>query len=324
MITLPGALQVQLRAALHHVPTATWSAAAQSLSQRYRAPRDGSPLIRTALDALAYAALVMPATYAQLYGAFAQITSHHAWQAESLLDIGSGPGTASWVAHQFCPTLQRITAVERDLHLLQVAQTLAHTADLPTTTYLQHDITTTPVWEPHDIVVIAHVLNELTPAQRRDVIASAWQATRQVLLIVEPGTSAFFPIIVAARQQLMQLGGHVVAPCTHQHGCPMPAGQWCHFGQKIARPDVQRAARGATLGWEEAKYTFVAMSRTATAQHGMRIMHDPIHAKGYIDVVGCDSSGIHTHRALKRDTPRYAVFRRTQWGSFIDSVKEEQ
>ena len=323
MITLPGVLQVQLRTALHQYPTATWSAAAQALSQRYRAPRDGSVLVRNALDALAYAALIMPATYAQLYGAFAQITPHHAWQATSLLDLGSGPGTASWVANHFCTTLQQITAVERDPHLQQVARMLASDV-LPPTTYVQCDITDGSIWPSHDIVVIGHVLNELTPTQRTDVIARAWHATRQLLIIVEPGAPAYFPIITTARQQLIGAAGYVVAPCTHQHACPMPQAQWCHFGQKIARPETQRTARGSELGWEEAKFTFVAMSRIPVAsQHGMRVMHDPIRTKGSIAVVGCDRNGIHTHRAMKRDTQRYAAFRRAQWGSFVDSVKED-
>lgn len=323
MITLPGELQVQLRTALHQYPTATWSAAAQALSQRYRAERDGTPLIRSKLDALAYAALIMPATYAQLYGACAQITPHHDWHATSLLDLGSGPGTASWVAQQFCPTLQHITAVERDPHLIDVARILATGSTLPPTTYVTGDITAQHPWPQHDIVVIGHVLNELSAAQRAHVVRQAWQATTQLLLIVEPGTPAFFPIIMNARQQLIEAGAHIVAPCTHHHACPMPSKQWCHFGQKIARPTAQRTARGGELGWEEAKFTYVACRRTPATHHGIRVMHDPTYAKAHIDVVGCESSGLHTYRALKRDTQRYAVFRRVQWGSFIDRAKEE-
>jgi len=322
MIALPGPLQVQLRTALHQYPTPTWSAAAQALSQRYRAPRDGTPLVRDALDALAYAAFIMPATYAQLYGACAQISTRSSWSGTSLLDLGSGPGTASWVIQHFCPSLQHITAIERDPHLQHVARTLAQDTTLPPTVYVQGDITSDTPWQPHDIVVIGHVLNELSASQRTSVIARAWQATRQLLVIVEPGAPAFFPIITGARQQLIQDGGHIVAPCTHHQHCPMPAGEWCHFGQKIARPDVQRTAKGAELGWEEAKYTFVACQRTPITHTGMRLMHDPMRAKGYIDVVGCDKTGIHTHRIQKRDTQRYAQMRRAHWGSFIDEAKD--
>ena len=323
MITLPGLLQVRLRAALHQHPSRDWRDAAQALSARYRGSRDGTPLIRTALDALAYSAMLMPATYAQIYGALSQTIQRAPLPCTSLLDIGSGPGTASWVAHQLWPQLQSITAVERDHHLQTIAQMLVTDSQLPPTTFLNQDITTCPDWQPHDIVVIAHVLNELSPAHQQAVIAKAWRATTQLLVIIEPGAADFAPVIQAARTQLIAAGGTVVAPCTHQGVCQLHDA-WCHFGQKVARPDFQRLARGAEMAWEEAKYSFVAMSRTPIAQHGIRIMHDPQRAKGYIDVVGCDYTGVHTHRIPKRDTLRYNALRHATWGNWIALTAKEE
>lgn len=323
MITLPGLLQVRLRAALHQHPSRDWRNAAQDLSARYRSNRDGSPLIRTAIDALAYSAMLMPATYAQIYGALSQTMQRTPLPLTSLLDIGSGPGTASWVVQQLLPGVQSITAVERDLHFQGIAQMLYADSQLPPTVFCNQDITTGPDWHPHDIVVIAHVLNELSPTQQQAVIAKAWRATTQLLLIIEPGAADFAPVIQAARSQLISTGGTVVAPCTHHSDCPLH-NAWCHFGQKIARPDFQRLARGATVAWEEAKYSFVAVSRTAIAQHGLRIMHDPQRAKGYIDVVGCDYTGVHTHRILKRDTLRYNALRHATWGNWIPLTTKEE
>jgi hypothetical protein len=48
-------------------------------------------------------------------------------------------------------------------------------------------------------------------------------------------------------------------------------------------------------------------------------MHDPQRAKGYIDVVGCDYTGVHTHRIPKRDTLRYNALRHATWGN-LDST----
>ncbi|NBU64275.1 MAG: hypothetical protein EBS29_07235 [Chloroflexia bacterium] len=323
MITLPGLLQVRLRAALHQHPSRDWRVAAQALSARYRGARDGSPLIRNALDALAYSAMLMPATYAQIYGAFQQTCQRAPQRGTSLLDIGSGPGTTSWVAQQLLPTLQSITAVERDVHLQAIAQLLANDSQLPATTLLNQDITTCPDWQPHDIVVIAHVLNELSPTQQQAVIAKAWRATTQLLVIIEPGAADFAPVIQSARTQLINAGGTIAAPCTHQGVCQLH-NTWCHFGQKIARPDFQRLARDAEVAWEEAKYSFVAISRTPVPQYGVRIMHDPHRAKGYIDVVGCDYTGVHTHRIPKRDTLRYNTLRHATWGNWIALTAKEE
>ncbi|MCX6014892.1 MAG: hypothetical protein NT020_04795 [Chloroflexales bacterium] len=323
MITLPGILQVRLRAALHQHPSRDWRTAAQELSARYRGTRDGTPLIRTAIDALAYSAMLMPATFAQISGALRQTIQRAPQRYGTLLDIGSGPGTASWVVQELLPELTAITAIERDPYLQNIAQMLAGDSQLPPTTYRNQDITTCPDWQPHDIVIIAHVLNELSPAAQHAVIAKAWRATSQVLLIIEPGAADFAPIIQTARTQLIQVGGTVVAPCTHQGICQLQ-NAWCHFGQKVARPDFQRLARGAEMAWEEAKYSFVAISREPIAQHGHRIMHDPQRAKGYIDVVGCDYTGVHTYRIPKRDTLRYNALRHATWGNWIALTTKEE
>ena len=323
MITLPGLLQVRLRAALHQHPSRDWRTAAQALSARYRSTRDGSPLIRNALDALAYSAMLMPATYTQIYGARSQTLPRAPLPYTSLLDIGSGPGTASWVAQQLVPTLQSITAVERDGHLQAIAQMLYTDSQLPPTTFLNQDITSCPDWQAHDIVIIAHVLNELSPSQQQAVIAKAWRATTQLLVIIEPGAADYAPVIQNARTQLISAGGTIAAPCTHQGVCQLHDA-WCHFGQKVSRPDFQRLARGAEVAWEEAKYSFVAISRPPIPQHGVRIMHDPQRAKGYIDVVGCDYTGVHTHRIPKRDTLRYNALRHATWGNWIALTAKEE
>ena len=316
MIELPPRLAVRLRAELHRTPSSQWVPNAQALSERYRGTRDGMPLVRTALDALSYAALLMPATYAQLDGAFRATRERiPTFTPTSLLDLGSGPGTAVWAVLSRFPSVQRATTVERDVHLDALAQTLHSAHDVPVL-QLQQDLTTTQRWPAHDLVVIGHVLNELTVNQRVDLIARAWAATAHTLIIVEPGTSAFFPMLTTIRQTLIDLGAHVVAPCTHCGTCPMVDG-WCHFATKIARPDFQRLARGATLPYEEAKYSYIAVSRMPIPYAGARVMHDSTTHKGYITLEHCSSRGIMTSDVPKRQREAYRLARDAQWGSWL-------
>lgn len=299
---------------LHHYPSHEWSDAARRLSERYRAPRNGSPLVTSALDALAYTAMLMPATYAQLTCAIRMCMPHLdgvAWQ--SILDIGSGPGTALWAAYTYMPALTMRTAVEREPHFVALAQQLCQPL-VGQTTFVQQDITHNPVWPAHDVVIIGHVLNELSPSQRMRVLEAAWQATNELLIIVEPGTSEFFGMIRELRQHLITHGAHIVAPCTHDATCPMTDGDWCHFGQKIARPDFQRQARAVQVGWEEAKVSFVAVSKRPVRPSGQRIVHDPINHKGYIALPVCDLHGLHTTTVPKRDKAMHARARRMNWG----------
>ena len=319
MIELPARLAVALRAELHRTPSTQWVPNAHALSERYRGARDGTPLIRTALDALSYAALLMPATYAQLDGALcASLPRMPQQQPVSLLDIGSGPGTAVWAALQRFTSIQHITTSERDAHLDALAQLLHGAHDVPVQ-QLRQDITRTTSWAGHDLVIIGHVLNELTPAQRRDVLAKAWAATTQTLVIVEPGTSAFFPMLQDMRQQLLDLGGYIVAPCTHAGTCPLHD-DWCHFANKIARPDFQRLARGATLPYEEAKYSFITVSRTPVTYNGVRVMHDTTTHKGYITLEHCSARGIQTTSVPKRNREAYRAARDAQWGSWLSDM----
>lgn len=314
MIELPAQLQHAIRQTLHQYPSHQWGVAARQLSERYRATRNGSPLITSALDALAYSAMHMPATYAQIYRALQMCMQHvdtSLWR--SVLDIGSGPGTALWALNTLMPHITHRTAVERDQYFIALARSLC--APLAgTTTIVSQDITHITTWEPHDMVIIGHVLNELSPEQRSRVIDAAWQATRQLLVIIEPGTSAFFTIIQQARSQLIERGASVVAPCTHTATCPMTSDDWCHFGQKIARPDFQRQARSVQIGWEESKVSFVAAATHPVPISGQRIVHDPVGHKGHIALHVCSDNGLHITSIRKRDAIAHAKARRLNWG----------
>ena len=320
MIELPARLHVTLRNLLHQYPSQQWIYAAQHLSERYRGPRDGGALVQSALDALAYSAMLLPATYAQISGALQMIPAQLTSSWHSALDLGSGPGTALWALAQHVPQVTQFTAVERDPHFVALAKQLTH--DLPgQASFHTQDITQATSWDEHDVVIVAHVLNELSPSQRHSVVAAAWQAARQMLIIIEPGSPAFAPIITDVRSQLIAAGGWVAAPCTHHQTCPSIAlhpEQWCHFGQKVARPDFQRRARAAELGWEEAKFSFMAISKTPVPHTGARLMHDPTRHKGYIDLPICDGNGFSQPRILKRDSTTFRAVRQCRWGDWID------
>ena len=65
-ITLPNDLRAAIAQSLATVSTARWMREAQALSDRYRAqrPADEQPLVVDRAQALGYAALILPATYA--------------------------------------------------------------------------------------------------------------------------------------------------------------------------------------------------------------------------------------------------------------------
>src|SRR5689334_3406450 len=108
-LILPDDLHDAIARALAAIPQARWVREAQLLSDRYRAPRTAqqAPLATGEAQALGYAALILPATYAQLRGALSAAAARiPGWSPATLLDLGSGPGTALWAATAQWPSLR--------------------------------------------------------------------------------------------------------------------------------------------------------------------------------------------------------------------------
>lgn len=328
MLELPQTLREAIAAALAEVPSQRWLRAAQELSERYRAERRGgeAALARGVDQALGYAALIMPATYAQVRGALAAIAARMpAWQPQRVLDLGSGPGTALWAVADQWPAAAMFAAYEREASLIALGQRLTRQAShaLQTIHWEQRDLSQWRPAEaaagrhedgPFDLVIIAHVLNELEQGQRQRLIDLAWARTSGMLLVIEPGTSQAFPIIQAARNQLLAAGARTVAPCPHDHPCPLSA-DFCHFPQRLSRPEFQKRARGAPSAWEDAKYSYAAMARMAPLHpSAARVIREPTFNKAYAEAIICQPSGVGPYRALKRHKAAFRTVKDLVWG----------
>jgi ribosomal protein RSM22 (predicted rRNA methylase) len=331
MITIPVDLEAAIAQALQAVPEARWLREAQALSERYRAQRTHGkdPLATGQLQALGYAALIMPATYAQLRGAMAAAAARipH-WSPRTMLDLGSGPGTVLWAAAAQWPLLEQMVAYEREAALIALGRELARgsqTTAVRQATW-QHmnlrDLSAAPP-QCYDLVVLGHVLNELAPDLQRAVVQWAWEATAGVLLIVEPGTSAAFPVVRAARDDLLAAGAHTIAPCAHDQPCPLQ-NDWCHFPQRLKRPPFQRRARGAPSEWEDSKFSYAAMARFApsTSIWG-RVIMEPTSNKAYAEALVSAQHGVYWQRALKRHKEAYRLVKELPWGAALPEPPED-
>src|SRR5215218_7379366 len=172
ILSLPDDLHDAIARALATVPPARWVREAQLLSERYRAPRTaaGAPLATGAAQALGYAALILPATYAQLRGALAATSARiPGWAPATMLDLGSGPGTALWGATAQWPSLRSLTAWEREPALIALGLSLARASQTPairSAKWERVDLyaperASAPTSQQFDVVVLGHVLNEL-------------------------------------------------------------------------------------------------------------------------------------------------------------------
>jgi ribosomal protein RSM22 (predicted rRNA methylase) len=338
MVTLPEELEAAIGEALRALPSSQWVGAARSLSARYRAhipstegqPRPGRPraLARGAEAALGYAALVMPATYAQLSGAM-RATAERAphWQPATLLDLGSGPGTALWAATERWPSLRSLAAWEREPAFIALGRQLAARGRNRTVAAARWERVLLDRPLPaeaaqYDLVVLGHVLNELSEPVRQRVVAYAWDRCAGVVLVVEPGTPAAFQVVRAAREQLLALGARTLAPCAHDDPCPL-AGDWCHFPELLRRPAFQRRAKGAPAGWEASKVSYAALARfTPELPIWGRLLHQPHVHKAYVELTVSARPGVARYRIPKQARPAFDAARRLRWGDVLHERPE--
>ena len=109
---LPAELKAALDARLQGLSRNDTAERASLISQTYR-DGGGSSAIRSEADALAYALARMPATYAAVgasLNALREIRPDFA--PTSLLDVGAGPGTATWAAAEAFPSLTSFSLLD--------------------------------------------------------------------------------------------------------------------------------------------------------------------------------------------------------------------
>lgn len=318
--SLPSALKAALDAKLHGLSRSDAAARAALISKTYR-DGGGSGTIRTEADALAYALARMPATYAAVAACLnALLEVRPDFAPQRLLDIGAGPGTASFAAAEAFPSLQGVALLDRNSALRALALTLAHDSTrLARLTYTSGDAGAALAQaDAADLVVASYVIGELTEAERDELVALAWRKTNDTLLLVEPGTPAGYARIISARAQLIAQGGHVTAPCPHNSTCPLSPPDWCHFAQRLARSRAHKEIKGAELPFEDEKFSYVALSRQLPAYRAPRVLAPPEVTKVAVMAKLCMSEGLAFVTTPRRERAAYAKARKWRWGETAD------
>jgi ribosomal protein RSM22 (predicted rRNA methylase) len=316
---LPPELKAALDARLQGLSRTGAAARAALISKTYR-DGGGSGAIKSGTDALAYALARMPATYAAVVAslnALRQIKPDFA--PKNLLDVGAGPGTASWAAAEAFLSLQSFDLVDANAALRALALDLASSsARLRDMTYARGEARAALAdAEAADLVVASYVVGELGDAERTALTDLMWAKTRDTLLIVEPGTPAGYGRILALREQLIAAGGHVAAPCPHDGQCPLQPPDWCHFTQRLPRSQAHKQLKGAELAFEDEKFAYVALTRAPVAQHPSRVLAQPVTTKVEVAAKLCTPDGLVIAKVPRRARAEYARARRWRWGDAV-------
>ncbi len=310
-MALPEQLRSQIEALLEPSDRVRLARAAEQITADYKLGRFTGSL-RTPESRLAYLLTRMPATYAANAFVFQQIRrAMPECELEDMLDLGCGPGTAMWAAREVWPALRSVTLVDSNRELIELGGNLS--SGLPNLQWDVADISSLERFPSSDLVVLSYALGELKTAEK--VVARAWQAVRKVIVIIEPGTPRNFAVVAKIRAQLIEAGGHPIAPCPHVNACPMAeAGDWCHFAVRLERTAEHRRLKSGALGYEDEKFSYLAFAKEPVSTPESRILRHPEIHGGHIRLTLCTAEGLKSATVTKSDKPMFRAARKAEWG----------
>ncbi len=323
MSGLPAWISAALQNRLENVSRGDLKERAQALSEAYRAG-GGSEIVRSELDALAYAIVRMPATYAAIHATLTRTTEIIPdFQPRSILDVGAGPGTASWAGIDVWPSVQSATLIDNNPRLLALARQF-HGA-IPgaeiAADFVPGDLTRTLGSAPNaDVVMASYALTELAPAALNNGLSTLWARTDRLLVIVEPGTMDGFRRILGCRDVLIAHGATVIAPCSHERNCPLSENErWCHFAARLPRSRDHLLIKGARVPFEDEKFSYLVAGKGFTdVPKGRRILATPKVSKAGVVLTLCAPDRPEERTIARRDKDAYKAAKRLGWGDAAD------
>ncbi len=284
-IGYPPELQAKTARALERLEYATarpgeLSAAVKRLSDFYIANPAGSTPWGERWAQAAYLAYFLPLNFAR-----ASAVAREGLRAgffsglESMIDFGSGPGTAQLALARAGLAFRTVLCVDQREEPLTLHQALAGPGtgltwrtSLPTAALPSRETR---------LAVFSYVATEL------DRLPS-WAAESEAILLIEPSTREDGRRLLERRRALLEMGFHAYAPCTHQGACPLlekSGKDWCH--DRIAwdpPPGWGALESGLPMKNRTLTFSYLLARRTppaaSTAPRRARVIGDPRAEKG--------------------------------------------
>lgn len=256
-------------------------------------------------ETLAYVATRMPAVYCAVHRVLREVKRRLPdFCPARVLDYGSGPGSVFWALRAiWSHSITDVNLVEpsksmsyASRNLLRDVKGLPIIHSYENIQALNRNVTKSE--REHDLVIASYVLAEIPSMKERITLArQLWGLTRDILVLIEPGTPGGSSTIRQIRSHILWMekrkcrksettskesseaqestmnsssssdtGAFVVAPCAHDGVCPMDkTGTFCHFVQRLERTYSQRTykrSKGKPLrGYEDEKFSFVVLRR---------------------------------------------------------------
>jgi ribosomal protein RSM22 (predicted rRNA methylase) len=289
-----------------------------AISEDYRQGSSSSQGFKDRNQLFSYLITRMPATFAACVEVFHEVAARIPdFSPSTLLDLGAGPGTASWAALDVFSSLEKILLIEREADAIEIGKKLTILCDSPAMrnaqwqqASLQEPFATDAV----DMAVLSYVFSETSDLK---IIDHLLESAVSLVIVIEPGTPKGFERIRLIRQHVVDRGAHLIAPCPHAKGCPMTGTDWCHFSARVERTRLHRLLKEGTLGYEDEKYSYVVFSKQRfPISFKARVVRHPLKASGFVRLPLCSENGALGEETVSRSHKEfYRKARDAEWGS---------
>lgn len=294
------ALQEAIDALLANANMQRLQRASEKLTTHYRL----GDSLKEEEEFLAYLTVRLPATYAALCSVLSHIPP-----ADSLLDLGAGPGTVWWAAQSLWNNSPTIHAIEREAKFIELGKKLGAPC-----IWQKSDLLSLKELPPTDWAIFSYSLGELSEEDLPPLLEKAWASARKGVVVVEPGTPRGYHRVLLARDLCIQNGGSVLAPCPHARTCPLSPTDWCHFSIRLERSHLHRRAKLATLPYEDEKFSYAILTKEENVANPSRILRTPLQRGGHVLLSLCTESGLQEVTVTRKDKERYKKARKASWG----------
>lgn len=258
-----------------------------------------------------------------------------------VLDIGSGPAAFSFAALRY--GANEVYALDQNTTALQLGAEICGRYGLPITVRKwQHKPTSLKIGidGKFDLIILAHCIEELFPTSR-----SKWKEEQQAfieglldrlspqgyLMIVDSSLVPSNQRILELRDQLVQAGVPVQAPCIWRGACPafQLKGSPCYAQREMVKPAlIKEIQRSASINLGSLKMTYLILRNPQAGWPSLpdkqlyRVISPPIEAFQGERYYLCGSSGkknLGSH--LKIHPPESRAFEYLRRGDLI-SIKD--
>lgn len=294
---------------------------AEGISFKYREKSGkGNRLVTENIEALAYAAVRMPATYGAIMTALQNTLEIYNPQIHSILDVGAGTGAGTWAISNIIDFEDSI-CLEREDEMMNLGKSLMQESgiqQLENVQWEKFDLVSSEIEHKADLVICSYVLNELSETDRKQALEKLWKATNKILLIIEPGTPVGFSEIKEIRKSLMETGGKVIAPCPIIEKCPIAEDDWCHATCRVSRTKIHKLLKSGDVPYEDEKFSYIAVSKEMFEKSDFaRVLRHPKIESGKITLQICSKNGISEKVITKKDKELFKLAKKASCGDRI-------